>query len=290
MSLQVIGDPVLHSKSPLIHGAMLAELGLDIGYTAHVVRRGELPRYLAWARDNGVTGFNATMPHKEDLVPLLDELDPAARDLGSVNTVCLRDGKWVGFSTDGGGALYALREGLGLDPAGRAVLLLGAGGAARAVALELARAGAERVYVCNRTLSRAEALCARDPSGRLSPAGFDPDTLRRLAGGAQLLVNCTSLGMEGCPHQFEDFGFLDALPDNAGVFDLIYHPGETQLLARARRRGLSTLNGLPMLVGQAVLALEHFLDRPLDRRAMAAAATARVCSFFLKEKGAEKEL
>ena len=274
MKLQVIGDPVLHSKSPVIHGAMLKLLGLDVEYTAHVVRRGELPAYLAWAREHGVVGFNATMPHKEDLLPLLDGADPAARLMGAVNTVCLRDGKWIGFNTDGAGAVAALGEGLGLDPAGLTVTLLGAGGAAKAMALALSSAGAERVFVCNRTLARAEQLCAQDPLGRLSPAGFDPDILRRCAERSRLLVNCTNLGMAGCPHQFGDFSFLDALPPNAGVFDLIYHPAETELLAQARRRGLNTLNGLPMLVNQAVLALEHFLDRPLDRPAMAAAAAA----------------
>ena len=274
MKLQVIGDPVLHSKSPAIHGAMLGALGLDIPYTAHVVRRGELPEYLAWAKENGVTGFNATMPHKEDLIPLLDGIDPAAQALGAVNTVCLRDGKWIGFNTDGGGAVAALRDNLGIDPAGRTVTLLGAGGAAKAVALALADAGAERVYVCNRTFSRAQELCAHDPLGRLAPAAFDQDTLSALAGKSQLLVNCTNLGMEGCPGRFEDFSFLDALRPGAGVFDLIYHPAETELLACARRRGLRTLNGLPMLVNQAVLALEHFLNRPLDRRAMAETAAA----------------
>ena len=272
MRLQVSGDPVLHSKSPVLHGAMLSALGLDAAYDARVVRRGELPDYLRWARDHGVAGFNATMPHKEDLLPLLDGMDPAARLTGAVNTVCLREGAWVGFNTDGAGALSALGEVLGFDPAGSTVTLLGAGGAAKAVALALAQAGAERVRVCNRTLKRAGELCARHP--RLTPAPFDPDTLERLCRGADLLVNCTSLGMEGCPRQFEGFSFLDALPPHGAVFDLIYHPAETELLAQARRRGLRAMNGLPMLVWQAVLALEHFLNRPLDRGAMAAAASA----------------
>lgn len=272
MKLQVIGDPVLHSKSPALHGAMLAALGLDVPYAAQVVRRGELPGYLTWAAEHGVTGFNATMPHKEDLPPLLDGLHPAARLMGAVNTVCLRDGKWVGFNTDGAGALAALEHGLNIAPEGLTVTLLGAGGAARAVALALADAGAERVFVCNRTQARAEELCALHP--RLSPAGFDPATLSALAEQSQLLVNCTSLGMAGCPGQFEHFGFLDALPAHAAVFDLIYHPAETELLAQARRRGLSAMNGLPMLVWQAVLALEHFLNRPLDRQALAQAAAA----------------
>lgn len=274
MKLQIIGDPVLHSKSPIIQGAMLAALGLDVSYTPHVVRRGEVPDYLRWARDNGVTGFNVTMPHKEDLIPLLDEIDPAAKMIGAVNTVCLRNGAWTGFNTDSGGALAALKDGLSLDPAGMTVTLLGAGGAAKAVALALAQAGAERVWVCNRTLNRAEALCAHDPLGRLAPENFDLETLCRLAARSQLLVNCTNLGMGGCPSQFQDFSFLDALPPDAGVFDLIYHPAETELLAQARRRGLRTLNGLPMLVNQAVLALEHFLNRPLDRNAMAGVAAA----------------
>ena len=273
MSLQIIGDPVLHSKSPVIQGAMLAALGLDLEYTPHVVRRGELPQYLAWARERGVTGFNATMPHKEDLIPLLDEVDPLAQSIGAVNTVCLRAGKWVGFNTDGAGAVAAL-EGAGLEPAGLTITLLGAGGAAKAVALALSAAGAKRVFVCNRTLSRAQALCAQDPLGRLSPAAFDVDTLTALAEASQLLVNCTNLGMAGCDHQFEDFSFLEALPRDAAVFDAIYHPAETELLARAKGRGLKTLNGLPMLVNQAVLALEHFLNRPLNRPAMAAVAAA----------------
>ena len=275
MKLQVIGDPVLHSKSPVIHGAMLARLGLDdITYTARVVRRGELTDYLGCARENGVAGFIDTMPHKEDLVPLMDELEAAAQFIGSVNTVCLRDGRLCGYSTDGPGFLGALKHELHVSPAGRTITLLGAGGAARAVACALAQAGAARVYVCNRTRERTAALCALDPSGCLTPAGFDSETLIRLAARSDLLVNCTNLGMEGCPDQFADLSFLDALPQGAAVCDLIYHPAETELLRQARRRGLAACNGLSMLVWQAVLALEYFLDRPLDREELARVAAA----------------
>ena len=264
--LQVIGDPVLHSKSPLIHTAMLSHLGLDIPYTPQVVKKGELGAYLDWAKAHGVTGFNATMPHKEDLVPLMDELGEDAARCGAVNTVCIRDGRLIGHNTDGDGCLAAL-EGAGLWPASRAVLL-GAGGAAKAVALRLARAGAEKIWVCNRTLEKAQALCAHDPQGVLTPAGLDGATLKELCRKAQLVVNCTNLGMEGCPHQFEDLSFLEALPQGAGVFDLIYHPAETLLLSQAKALGLKTCNGLPMLVYQAIFALEHFLGRSLPRPEM----------------------
>ena len=267
--LQVIGDPVLHSKSPLLHTAMLARLGLELPYTPRVVPKGGLPDYLAWAKAHGVMGFNATMPHKEDLVPLMDELGADAARVGAVNTVCVRSGKLIGHNTDGAGCLAAL-EAAGLWPRQR-VVVLGAGGAAKAVALALAAGGARQVWVCNRTLSKAAALAQADPSQVLTAADFSPDTLARLCARAELLVNCTNLGMAGCG-QFDSLDFLDALPPDAGVFDLIYQPEETALLSRARQLGLAVHNGLTMLVYQAVLALEYFLDRPLDRRAMARAA------------------
>lgn len=267
--LQVIGDPVLHSKSPLLHRAMLGRLGLELPYTPRVVPRGGLPSYLSWAKANGVIGFNATMPHKEDLLPLLDQLDGDASRIGAVNTVCVRGSQLIGHNTDGGGCLLALEQ-AGLWPRER-VVVLGAGGAAKAVALALAAAGARQIWVCNRTLAKAQALVQAGPGQVLAPADFSPQTLARLCAKAQLVVNCTNLGMDGCG-QFEDFSFLDALPGDGGVFDLIYHPDETTLLARARSRGLQACNGLTMLVHQAVLALEFFLDRPLNRASMAQAA------------------
>lgn len=272
--LQVIGDPVLHSKSPLIHTTMLRHLGLDLTYTPQVVKQGDLPRYLAWAKAHGITGFNATMPHKTDLIPFLNRLSQDARRCGAVNTVCLRHGAWVGYNTDGQGCLAALQA-QGLWPA-QGVVILGAGGAAKAVALHLARVHTGPIWVCNRTLSKARQLCQLDPAGVLTPAGFDPDTLAAVCAQAQLVINCTNLGMEGCPHQFEDFSFLDALPQTAGVMDLIYHPPQTQLLQQARARGLQVCNGLPMLVYQAVYALEHFLDRELPREELAQVVCSRL--------------
>jgi shikimate dehydrogenase len=148
-------------------------------------------------------------------------------------------------------------------PAGN-VVVLGAGGAAKAVALKLASSGAERVWVCNRTLAKAEGLCTLP---NMTAAGFDTDTLKALCAQADLVVNGTNLGMEG-QGQFPDFGFLDALPADAGVFDAIYHPAETQLLKQSKERGLKACNGLPMLIHQAIFALEYFLDRPLDHERM----------------------
>ncbi len=263
MKLQVIGDPVLHSLSPKIHGAMLRELGLDIDYTAHVVQKGGLPEYFTWAKENGITGFNATMPHKEDLIPLLDGLGEDAARFGAVNTVCLREGQWVGNNTDGEGCLAALKE-AGMWPA-KKVVVLGAGGAAKAMALKLASSGAEQVWVCNRTLSKAEALCTLP---NMTAADFDPETLELLCAQADLVVNGTNLGMEG-QSQFKSFGFLDTLHGGAGVFDAIYHPAETELLKQAKARGLKTCNGLPMLIHQAIFALEYFLNRSVDHERMA---------------------
>ena len=266
--LQVIGDPIFHSKSPIIQTTMLDYLGLDIPYTPHLVKKGEVAQYLDYALAHGVTGFNATMPHKEDLVPLMDQLGEEVELYGAVNTVCRRDGQWIGHNTDGDGCLESLVH-MGMWPA-RQVVLLGAGGAARAVALRLAREQAGPIWVCNRTLPKAHQLCQLDSSGTLIPVGFDPSTLSQVCSQSQLVINCTNLGMDDCPHQFEDFSFLEARRPGAPVLDLIYAPAETELLRRAKALGHPTANGLGMLVYQAVFALEHFTDTPIDPAAMLA--------------------
>ena len=266
--LCVIGDPVLHSKSPLIQNTMLAALGLDYIYLCQSVPRGETETWLRCAAFCGYAGFNATMPHKEALVPRMDELDEDARMYGAVNTVCLREGRCYGYNTDGRGFLAALEQ-AGVATRGQNVLILGAGGAAKAVAPKLCQAGdARQVVVANRTVEKAAALCAGAEKGRMIPAGFAPEELRRAAEQCDLLVNCTNLGMEGTGGQFSDFSFLEALPSHAAVCDVIYAPAETELLRRARERGLRTLNGLGMLIWQAVFALEHFTQTRIDGKAM----------------------
>ena len=220
---------------------------------------------LECAKFAGYAGFNATMPHKEELVPLLDELDEDARLIGAVNTVCIREGKTYGYNTDGEGFLRALAD-EGIDPAGKKVTVLGAGGAAKAVCLKLAQAGAG-VIVCNRTLDKAQAICDHDLE-HLHPAGFSQDELARAAEECDLLVNCTSLGMADTAGQFADFSFLDHLKPGVPVVDLIYIPAETELLRQAKKRGHKAINGLGLLVNQAVLALEHFTQTEIDAAEM----------------------
>ncbi len=265
--LCVIGDPIGHSKSPLIQNAMLRALGLDYEYTARQVPSSRVSQWLATARAEGVCGFNATMPHKRTLVPLMDTLSADAKLYQSVNTVCIKDGKLYGYNTDGMGFLQSLRDG-GVEPEGLRVMVLGAGGAAQAVCLKLAASGAESVTVCNRTKESAQRLCREDPCGVLRPEGFDGDTLRRMAKESDLLVNCTSLGMTGTDRQFTSFDFLAALPTGAAVYDCIYSPTETVLLKRASEAGHPAMNGLGMLIHQGIFALEYFTDTSLDHAAM----------------------
>lgn len=266
--LCVIGDPVEHSKSPVIHTAMLNALGLDYVYLRERVAAGETAAWLERAKAEGWAGFNATMPHKEALVILVDELDGDAARFGAVNTVCIRDGKAWGYNTDGAGFIRALDE-AGIPFRGKTVLVLGAGGAAKAVTLKMAAEGAGAVFVCNRTVEKAAALCAHDELGRLSPADFSPETLCRLAEKADLLVNCTSLGMEGTNSRFGDFSFIKELKPDAAVCDLIYAPAETELLRVAREGGHRTMNGMGLLIHQAVLALELFTGTDIDAGEMA---------------------
>ncbi len=253
--LCVIGDPVTHSKSPLLHNAMCQALGLDYIYLCQPVKPEGLADFLQAAKALGYAGFNATMPFKELLLPYLDELDPLAEKVGAVNTVCIKDGKLYGHNTDCPGYVAAL---LSADflPRGKRILLLGAGGAAKAVAVGLADAGAAEIVVANRTREKAQAVAALIP-GQGRVVFWDREVLASEASRCDLIVNATSLGMVG-QGEFHDLFFLSALPKGALVSDLIYHPAQTRFLKTARELGYKTVNGLPLLMHQAAMALEHF--------------------------------
>lgn len=266
--LFVIGDPVAHSLSPLLHQTMIDQTGAAYRYDVRTVRPEELPAFVRWAKDGGCAGFNVTMPHKEAILPLLDEVDTTAASCGAVNTVCIREGRAIGHNTDGTGFLDSL-AGQGFYPQGRTVLLLGAGGAAKAVGHALATAGAGRVIVCARRLERAAALAAQLP-GCGEGIVLAQDAIQQAASACDLLVNATPLGMAGSP-AFARLDFLQAMPPHAVVYDLVYHPRRTALLEAAARQGLRTVGGIDLLIRQAVRAFTFFTGETPDTAALYAA-------------------
>ncbi len=242
----VIGYPVGHSKSPLLHGHWLDRYGIDGAYLALSVAPNRLDRVVPALADCGFRGFNVTIPHKEAILPLLSRVDDRARRIGAVNTVVIgTDGALVGSNTDGYGFLENLRAGapdLGL--AGQAVVVLGAGGAVRSVLVALIEAGAVPIRVINRSQERLAALARDLPEITPLPWSDLPTAL----GDCALLVNGTSLGMTGAEPLAVD---LSPLPATAVVTDMVYAPLDTDLLVQARRRGLKTVDGLGMLLHQA---------------------------------------
>jgi len=242
----VIGWPVSHSRSPRLHGYWLELLDIDGAYVPLAVPPDKIEVALAALPAMGLCGVNVTVPHKTAAATACTRLDAAASAMGAVNTIVVTDdGELNGSNTDGVGFLENLKQGAGWTGGGKAVVL-GAGGAARAVLWALLEAGAEEVVVVNRTASRAESLVA-EFSGPVSVRPWNDRGL--VLADASLLVNTTSLGMQGADPLDLD---LDRLPPDTIVNDIVYVPLETDLLRRARMRGNRTVDGLGMLIHQAV--------------------------------------
>jgi shikimate dehydrogenase len=240
----VIGWPVRHSLSPHIHRYWLSELGIAGRYEAVVVPPDWLGDTVGSFRAARWRGFNVTVPHKETIIPLLDSVDPAARAIGAVNTVvAVADGVFEGRNSDAPGFIASLRENYSIDP-GRAAVILGAGGAARAILAALNEAGLKEIRLVNRDRARAETLARSFPAVVGEWADRD-----KILDGAGLLVNATSLGMAGQPPLEID---LARLPTTAIVTDIVYRPLQTDLLLRAAARGNPVVDGLGMLLYQAV--------------------------------------
>jgi shikimate dehydrogenase len=248
----VIGWPVAHSRSPRLHGHWLRSHGIDGAYVPLAVAPGHLAAAIQGLSALGFRGANVTVPHKEAVLELMDRVEPLARRIGAVNTIVVGpDGRLEGRNTDGAGFLANLQEGApGWRPAAGPAVVLGAGGGARAVLVALMDAGVAPIRVLNRTFDRAAALATA--FGPPVVAGPWENRASQLAEAA-LVVNTTTLGMAGQPPLELD---LSALPPDAVVTDLVYVPLETPLLAAARARGNPVVDGLGMLLHQAVPGFE----------------------------------
>ncbi|OHB75120.1 MAG: shikimate dehydrogenase [Planctomycetes bacterium RBG_16_64_10] len=267
----VIGDPVRHSLSPQIHNAAFQARGLDLVYVALPVKKGDARRALDGVRALGIRGLSVTIPHKVDVVPWLDEVDEVGANIGSINTVVNRAGRLLGYSTDGPGALRAL-EANRVDPRGRDLLILGTGGAARAIAFTLATLDPPpRLEILGVVPAEMDQLGADlraktsiSVTTRLLADAILPDALAR----AEVIVQATPVGMT--PQV--DASLIPAhliRPDHV-VFDVVYTPLQTKLLKEARAAGARTVPGLGMFVHQAAIQFELWTGQPAPLSVMTA--------------------
>lgn len=255
--LAIFGDPVAHSLSPLMQNRALEQAGIDAVYVPYRVPAAGIGAAMAGVRALGIWGANLTVPLKEAVCPHLDALDDDARLIGAVNTLVNQDGRLVGHNTDGYGFLNSLEVDLKFQPAGKRILLLGAGGACRAALVALCRAGASRVSIANRSLPRAESLVAEFktvfPGTSLAGISLDTPDLTCALKDADLLVNTTTVGLKG--EVFADLPW-SGVPAGIPVLDMVYGAGPTPLVDTARQHGHPATSGLGMLAGQGERAFE----------------------------------
>ncbi|NLC76995.1 MAG: shikimate dehydrogenase [Clostridia bacterium] len=264
----IIGYPLGHSLSPAMHNGAFQHLGLGYHYVAFPVKPEDLAQAIAGLKALNIAGCNVTIPYKEKVIPLLDHLDRDAALLGAVNTIVNRDGELWGYNTDGAGFLRSLREVGKIEVDGRSVLIMGAGGAARAVAFALAKEGAGRLIIANRSRDKGEKLAADIRQHFACPVqtcDLAMPSLREELKSVQLLINTLPLGMfpqtEAMPPVEPEW-----LKPPITVCDLIYNPPKTKLLAMAEKQGCPVLNGEGMLVYQGAAAFKLWTgyEAPVD--------------------------
>jgi shikimate dehydrogenase len=258
----VVGNPVGHSMSPAIHNAGYAELGLDFVYVAFRVE--DIGAALTGMRAlENFRGMSITIPHKIEAITHVDQIDDVDKSIGSINTVINENGRLIGFGTDGPGALKALTD-AGVELDGKQVLMLGAGGAARAIAFTLAKKSALRgIHILDIDPHILESL-ARDLAGGtktdIHPDKMTKESLNHAMSAADIIINCTPVGMH--PKQGVSLIPVDLFRPGQVVFDIVYTPLETKLLKDAKSLGLKTISGVEMFVNQAVLQFERFTGVP----------------------------
>jgi shikimate dehydrogenase len=253
----LIGDPVEHSLSPCLQNAAFQNRGLDFVYVVFKVKKEDLKEAISGMRSMGIYGLNVTMPYKIDVIQYLDDLDETAKSIGSVNTILNKNGRLVGYTTDGKGALEALKYNR-VDPSGKKVVILGAGGASRSVSLTLVKEVKELV-VLNRTLRKAEELvkelmASKGVNVTVKAGELNHGNAKQELQNADILINATSLGMR----PYDALMPVDSslLRSDLAVFDLVYEPLETRLLMEAKKKGATTVDGLAMLAFQGALSFE----------------------------------
>jgi shikimate dehydrogenase len=257
----VIGDPIDHSLSPNIHNAAFKALGLDCTYIAYRIPKGELQAGIESLKQIKISGFNVTIPHKIEMMKFLDDASPECKTIGATNTVSNENGNLVGYNTDMDGFLEPIKK-KNLGVSGQSVLLLGAGGAARAIVAGFAKERAAKITIANRAIQKAQDL-AKFASG----LGMESEAI--LLGDAsknavkcKFIVNATSVGLKGEPSPISG----DSINSEHVIYDIIYMPMNTDLIAQAKKNSATVIYGYEMLLGQACLAFEiwHKLKAPYD--------------------------
>ena len=262
----LLGHPVGHSMSPLMHNDAFTVLGLNHHYQAFDVEPERLKEAVIGMKVLGVLGFNVTIPHKVAIMEYLDEIDEEAQTIGAVNTVVNENGRLIGYNTDGQGYLDALLEEISEEALHQAnVLIIGAGGAARAIVTVLSRFGTKGLVICNRTIEKADIL-ASECSVKTRISTLTLSEAEAMLEQFEVIINTTSVGMS--PNVDEQPLSLDNLKENALVSDLIYNPLETALLQDAKQRGGKIQNGVGMFVGQGALAFKKWTQVEPDRTRM----------------------
>jgi len=263
----IIGDPVEHSLSPAMHNAAFQKLKLDFVYVAFKVGRDKLREAIVGAKSLDIRGLNVTMPHKNAVMKHLDEIDPMARSIGAVNTILNDKGKLIGYNTDGIGALKALKES-DISLNGKKLLLLGAGGAGKAIAFHMAEE-VQELKILNRTTSKAkdlaEVLC-RKFGKKIDGNTLSATTIKKELADADIVVNATSVGMH--PKDDQSPIVPSWLRPNLCVMDIVYNPIETKLVKDARSVGAKVVSGVEMLVYQGVASFEIWTNRPAPVKVM----------------------
>lgn len=253
----IIGCPVSHSASPLMHNTSFFELSMPSVYVPFNVRPENLADAVRGLKALDVAGFNVTIPHKETVLSFLDEVDPFAKKVGSVNTVVNQGGKFVGYNTDGDGFVTSLKEDLNLNFFGKSCVVLGSGGAARGILGALGQESLAELTVVSRNKKKAEALRFLLSNISFSAIQYDSEDLGHCLSKADIVINTTPLGMGELSEKSPVDNFSWVSP-NQIVVDIIYNPRHTYFLKEAQSQGATIVNGLGMLAMQGVLAFKHF--------------------------------